>query len=412
MWTPAGRESLRLAAHRRVLWKLAGLYRKIVVRKTRIAAVVGSFGKTTTTRALCAALGLPGPAHDNWNAGVHLAATVLSIRPRSHCAVIEVGINGKGQMERCASLLRPSITVVTSIGSEHVRSFGTLEVTRAEKAKMVAALPATGYAILNGDDPNVLWMRDHTAASVVTYGLREANQVRASDVVEDEIGGVRFKLHVDGQAHEVRSRLIGRHMIYPLLAAVAASRVEGRNIGQVLAALARLDPTWNRLQPIQHRCGAVLLLDAFKGAVETIDAALDTVDQLSAERKIIILGEVEEPPGKQGPIYKQLGKRAGEIAERVVFVGGKKSFNSFRAGMTLGGLTHGELIHVRANPLDAAREVEADLRRGDIVLIKGRSTQHLERVALVLTGVAARCRTRLCRREHDCATCPLLRRNL
>jgi UDP-N-acetylmuramoyl-tripeptide--D-alanyl-D-alanine ligase len=380
-----------------------------VLRKTRFAAVVGSFGKSTTTRALCAALGLPGPSRDNWNAGAELASTVLRIPPGSRHAVIEVGIDGQGQMERCARLLRPDIAVVTSIGSEHLTSLGTLDVTRAEKAKMVEALPASGLAVLNGDDRNVLWMRDRTAAHVRTYGFDDANQVRASDVAAGDMGGVHFKLHIGNQAFDVKTRLFGRHMVYPILAAVAVSQAEGREIRSALAALERLGPTSNRLESIRHPSGATLLLDTFKGSLETIEVALDTLDQLSAKRKILVLGEVEELTGKLGDTYRALGKRAGEIAARVVFVGGKRSYDCFKVGASAGGLSRNVLTHVRRNPLDAAEVVGTDLRPGDLVLVKGRRTQRLERVALALMGEKVECQTRLCRRSRDCPGCPLLR---
>lgn len=412
LWTSSGREHLRRAARQRVLWRLAGVYRTTVLRRTRFAVVVGSFGKTTTTRALAAALGIPGPSHDNWNAGAELASTVLRIPPRSRHAVIEVGIDGQHQMERCARLLRPSIAVVTSIGSEHLTSMGTLQVTRAEKAKMVGALPASGLAVLNGDDLNVLWMRNRTAASVLTYGFGEANQVRASDVSEKDLGGVRFKLHIGSQTYDVGTRLLGRHMLYPILAAVAVSHAKGQQIDSALAALERLRPTSNRLEPVWHPSGATLLLDTFKGALETIEAALDTLDRLSAERKILVLGEVEELPGKQGDTYRALGKRAGEIAALVIFVGGKRSFDCFKVGASAGGLARDALTHVRENPLDAAGAVGADLRPGDLVLIKGRRTQRLERVALALMGEEVKCAVRLCRRKHDCASCQLLKRRI
>jgi UDP-N-acetylmuramoyl-tripeptide--D-alanyl-D-alanine ligase len=342
-----------------------------------------------------AALGVPNLTYDDWNAGVALADAILRIRPGVPHVVIEVGIDGKGQMEGSARLIQPNIAVVTSIGSEHRTSLGTLEVTRTEKAKMISALPPAGLAVLNGDDPNVLWMRESTRAPVLTYGFGEANHVRASEVIQDELSGVRFKLHIEGDVYDVRTRLIGRHMIYPILAAVAVAHAEGHNIGQILAALERLEATQNRLQLIRHASGALLLLDAYKGALETIQTALDTLDQLPAERKIVVLGDVEEPPGM-----------------RVVFVGGKTSFNRLKVGTTAGGLPREALTNIRANPLEAARVLEADLRLGDLVLVKGRCTQHLERVALVLLGKKVGCTTRFCHSRHDCATCPLLQRGI
>ena len=396
----------------RILWHLASAYRRTLARKARVVAVVGSFGKTTTARALSAAFGFSTRNHASWNTGVALADAVLHIKLGARHAVIEVGIGGTGQMEGFARLIRPDIAVVTSIGSEHQTSLGTLEATRTEKAKIVLALPASGLAVLNGDDPNVLWMKDSTHAPVLTYGFGEANHVRASDVVEDELSGVRFKLHIEGEVHDVRTHLIGRHMVYPILAAVAVSHAEGRKIGRVLAALERLEPTRNRLEPIRHASGAWILLDSYKGALETIQTALDTLDRLPAERKIVVLGDVEEPPGSQGPIYKEVGKRVAEVAMRVIFVGGKTNFNRLKVGTTAGGLPRAALTNIRANPLEAARALEDDLCLGDLVLVKGRCTQHLERVALVLLGKKVRCTTPLCPKRRSCATCPLLRRGL
>lgn len=413
LWTPVGRERLWIGACGRVPhipWHLASVYRRTLARKTRVIAVVGSFGKTTSTRAIATALGFPNPMHSGSNAGAALAIALLRIKPGDQHAVIEVGIAAKGQMEGFARLIRPDIAVVTSIGSEHMTSLGSLDVTRAEKAKMVHALPASGLAVLNGDDPNVLWMRDSAPASVLTYGFGAANHVRASAVVQDALSGTRFKLHIDGEVHDVHTRLVGRPMIYPILAAVAVSRVEGRKIGPILAALEGLEPTNNRLQVLRHPTGALLLLDAYKGALETILAALDTLEELPAERKIAILGDVEEPPGSQGPIYKEVGKRVAEVAGRVIFVGGKTSFNRLKAGTTAGGLPRSALTHIPRSPLEAAQAVQTELRSGDLVLVKGRMSQHLERVALVLLGKRVACATRTCPRHHNCSSCPLLQR--
>ena len=76
--------------------------------------------------------------------------------------------------------LWPNVVVVTSIGTEHNCSFGSLENTRAEKAKMLSGLGADEVAVLNGDDPHVMWMASTTRARVVTFGLSESNMVGLS----------------------------------------------------------------------------------------------------------------------------------------------------------------------------------------------------------------------------------------
>ena len=415
--TADGRVRLRLSLYERiphVVTHGASLYRQTFGRRARVVAVVGSFGKTTTARALLAALGLDDSRHTGSNSGTGLADALLRISPHAKHAVIEAAITDKGQMEGHARLLKPNVAVVTSIGSEHMTSLGSLEITRAEKAKMVSAIPASGFVVLNGDDPNVLWMRELSQARVITYGFGESNHVRATDVVENELSGIRFKLHIDGGVYDIRTRLIGRHMVYPILAAATVAYEEGYDLRQAIAALEQLEPTHNRLQPIQlPGLGAWVLLDAYKAALETIEAALDALSKLSAKRRIVILGPVEEPPGSQGPIYKALGVRLAEIADSVVFVGGKKAFNSLRAGAISAGASRDALMNMRTDPHAIARTLEnMGLRAGDIILIKGRSTQHLERVALILAGRTVTCVADYCLRRHDCATCPLLREKI
>src|SRR5262245_5405774 len=197
---------------------MATLHRRFVVSRTRVIAVVGSFGKTTTARAVVSALGTRGLRPFS-NSGAKLALAVLRLRPWEPRAVFEVAIDGPGQMGGYASMVRPDVVVVTSIGSEHNRAIGGLENTRHEKVAMVRALRSNGCAVLNGDDPHVRWMASQTDDRVVTYGLNADNEIQAADVELDWPNGTRFTVHAGGQAWPVKSRLFGRHHVSTVLAA-------------------------------------------------------------------------------------------------------------------------------------------------------------------------------------------------
>ena len=155
-----------------VLWRLAALYRRVVLARKRVVVVVGSAGKTTTTRAVTVALGEPLRPGIGLNDMAFIPFVMMGFPPCVNRAVVAIGIDAKGQMETFARLTRPTICVVTTVGTDHSRSLGSLENTRDEKAKMVRALPSQGVAVLNADDENVLWMAGETSARVVTYGLK------------------------------------------------------------------------------------------------------------------------------------------------------------------------------------------------------------------------------------------------
>jgi UDP-N-acetylmuramyl pentapeptide synthase len=411
--TSLGRRHLRYALLDRscvVALPAAALYRRTFLSRLRIVAVVGSFGKTTTARAVQAALG-EAPPRPGGNSGGWLALALLRLSPRRRHGVIETGINGPGQMARYARTIRPDVAVVTSVGSEHNRSLKTLEATRHEKAEMVRALPPSGLAVLNGDDRNVMWMAGETRARAVTFGFGEGNEVRATDVALEWPHGTRFTLHTPHGSQLVRIRLIGRPMVRAALAAVAVATNEGRALSEILPALEALAPTPGRLEPTPLPAGAVLLRDEFKAPQETIDAALDVLAEIPASRRVVVMGDVAEPVGSQRELYRRLGARTAQVASRAIVLPAGDLGAAFRSGATHGGLPREAVVMADRSVRRAAEALAADLAPGDVVLIKGRDTQRLERVALALMGREVRCELVYCNaRLTRCDACPMLGR--
>jgi len=262
-----------------LLSRLARLHRRTAARRARVVAVVGSFGKSTTARAVAAALGMPEHPALTHNAWSSVARAVLRIRPWQRHAVIEAGISGPGQMPVYARMIRPDVTVVTSIGSEHHPAMPTLDVTRSEKAKMIEALPATGLAVLNGDDANVAWMALRAPCRVVTFGFGARCDVRASDLRLDWPRGMRFRVDAFGEARDASIRILGRQMVYPALAAIAVAVCEGVALDDAIARVGALPPTPGRMEAVALPDGAWVLRDDYKGTRETFEAALDLLDE-------------------------------------------------------------------------------------------------------------------------------------
>jgi len=410
--TPAGRAQLREGVHFR-LWpvtsRAAELYRRTVARRTRVVAVVGSFGKSTTMRAVAMVLET-APASLLNNAWGAVSRAVLRIRRGQRHAVIEVGIADVGQMRRYARVVRPDITVVTSIGSEHHRSLRTLDVTRDEKAWMVRALGPGGIAVLNGDDANVMWMASQTRARIVTYGFGEACEVRAVDAQLDWPRGMRFRLVAFGTERAVALRLVGRHMVYPALAALAVAQVEGMPLDDAIARVSALEPTLGRMQLVALPNGVIVIRDEFKSAIETIEAALEVFGEVPARRRIAVLGDISEPPDRQQhAAYRRIGTMVGRVADRMLITG--RMHDDYVSGARRAGLPDRSISVTGRTPQAIAAELSALLEPGDVVLLKGRDTERLARVALILQGRTVRCDIRECTlRTVGCDSCAMLER--
>jgi UDP-N-acetylmuramoyl-tripeptide--D-alanyl-D-alanine ligase len=198
-------------------------------------------------------------------------------------------------------------------------------------------------------------------------------------------------------------------MVTGALAAVAVALNEGKGLDEIVSRLETLAPTPGRLEPAALPNGVMLLRDEFKAPEETVDAALDVLEEIPAARRIVVLGDVDEPTSPQRRVYRRLGERVGRCATRAVFVTRSEHMSSSRAGARAGGLLPEAITTVRS--VGEAVAALQDLGAGDVVLIKGRHTQRLQRIALALSGRTVRCDLHYCNaRLTECSRCPMLGR--
>lgn len=396
---------------RPILMPIAGFYRRFFLRNTCFIAVIGSFGKTTTTKALNAVLLMKQPEGINLNPESYVALDILRTRPKSNFAVFEAGIDRPGRMARFAWMIKPDIVVVTSIGSEHHATLGTLENTRNEKADTLRALPPSGIAVINGDDPNVLWMKTQTQARVVTFGFDKNADVRCLS------GNIQnpFQMHsyieIHGQTLELNTRLVGKVMIYPILAALSVAWVKQIDLFSIKHILEKIHSAPGRLQPVVLQNEAIVLRDDFKAPLETYKTALETFKNIPAKRRIAVIGEIEEIDGKVGAAYRRLGEQVASVADKVIFIGGKKRLRPFRSGLRNKGFFDDPIVHYAKNVKEVADILKKFLVPGDLVLLKGASSQKLKRVLSCLNGHRVECELKKCTiRFTECKNCPMLER--
>lgn len=375
---------------------IAGLYRRTFLRNVKIITVLGSLGKTTTCRALADVVGDTRLEGDG-NYKISVIKNLLKHTPSSRYAVMETAVGGPGYMEGYARMLRPDIAVVTSIASEHILSFGSLEMTRQEKSRMLRSLPRGKTAILNADDPNVMWMASQTNARIITYGIDETADVYAENVIVSPPDGMEFDAVLPGSRHHLRIRLLGRHMLYPALASLAVADSEGLDLQGACRALEAVRPVKGRMCGVVLPSGAVLVRDDYKATRESVWRALDTIREYPARRKILILGGVSEIFNEERyEFYRELGSRIARSVDIAYLFMQKNAFRRCRFGAESEGMDRSRVTRVRFDPLSIASLLPRDLGEGDVLLIKGRTDYKISRLSLSLTGRNVNCRLISC----------------
>ena len=409
------REALKgrlLGASAPKLMRLMRLSRRLTAHRQQLIVVTGTQGKTSTTRILRAALHLPALklVEQSANYRGQLAMTYLRQSPLRPHAVLEVGLAFPGSLRRQLRGLRPNVTVVTCLGSEHLGHFRDVDHLRDEKAMSVRALGPRGVAVLNGDDPNVMWMAGETRGRIVTFGLGPGCDIRGANLTNEGPVGSRFTVTIDGVDHDVRSRFLGETMMRAMLAAIAVVVALGLPLEPALERIARVRPTRGRNQPMRLRNGAWAIVDDFKSSIETIAPAIELLASVPAARRVLVIGAIERPPGRAKDAYLAVGRMAAAVVQEVIVVGSRELDRRYWPGLRDGGMDRAN-VRLVGDAAEAGLLLRDSLGQGDVVLFKGRHEERLVRAALMLAGRDVRCRRASCKLATIfCNNCPMLER--
>ncbi|MBL8759765.1 MAG: UDP-N-acetylmuramoyl-tripeptide--D-alanyl-D-alanine ligase [Phycisphaerae bacterium] len=377
------------------LLKLAAAYRTYL-DGTRVIAVTGSNGKTTTTR-LCEALlsralrGTASPKSFNNRVGVPI--TVLNARKGDQFLLCEVGTNAPGEIAELAGVLRPDIAVVTSIGREHLEGLGSIKGAADEAAALLAAIKPGGTAIINADAPEITERIPALAArggwKTIRFGLCPDADLRLTDI-QPGPESLRFRLN-DRTWYSVP--LLGRHNAWNAAAAVAVARRAGVPQDQIEQGLAHAKGAEMRLQR-SRESGIEFINDSYNANPESMLASLDTFATLFPHplpdaRRVAVLGDMLEMGIHAEPCHREIGRAlaASPAFDALVLVG--QSMRAAADEYTRAGGTRPLVAVDRAAP-DYADQAAAALRPGDAVLLKASRGTALDRVIPAWNSRAAR----------------------
>ncbi len=341
-----------------------------------VVGVTGSSGKTSTKDLLAAVLAPLGPTvapPGSFNNELGLPWTALRADAATRHLVLEFSARGTGHIAGLAAAVPPRIGVVLNVGRAHLGEFGSVEAIAQAKGELVEALPPDGVAVLNADDPRVAAMAARTRARVVLAGTGPDAHVRAESVVLDA-GRARFTLVADGARAPVALRLVGGHHVGNALAAAAVALELGGAVEGVAAALSAATPAsrW-RMELVERPDGVTVVNDAYNANPESMRAALTALESLGAGRRTwAVLGRMAELGPGSADAHAEVAAFARARGARPVAVGAPE---------------YGAPREVADVPA-ALELLRAELRPGDVVLVKASRSAGLERlVSALLEGV-------------------------
>jgi UDP-N-acetylmuramoyl-tripeptide--D-alanyl-D-alanine ligase len=357
---PRGGTAIEVADTQRALLDLGRWARSRL--PDRVVGITGSVGKTSTKDLVAAAVRTTwrtAASGQSFNNDQGLPVTILGAPDDTQVLVLEMGMRGFGEISRLCDVGRPTIGVVTAVAEAHTERVGGIEGVAIAKRELVEALPATGTAILNGDDPRVAAMAAHTPAAVITYGTAARHDVRLTSMRFDGLARPSFDAHTPWGSVHVRLGVPGGHMARNALAALAVAGILGVPLEVAAAALAAAPVSPMRMDVRRTRSGALVINDAYNANPASMRAALDSLATMHATRRVAIVGvmaELDDPLVAHRAVTAYAHERAIELVA---------------VGTDLYGVA----------PVDDPIATLGEIGSGTVVLVKASRVGGLERLA-------------------------------
>lgn len=343
--------------------------------------VTGSVGKTTTIRACDAVLSQKYKTlttKPNLDPVLNIPQTILSIRPGIKKVILEMGVEYKGEMDFYLSLVRPKTAIITKIFYAHSEFLGGVEEIVEEKGKLLEQLPEDGVAILNADDIHSKQLALKTKTQILYFGRDSKTASVWAGNIRIENFKTIFELNYGVERVQVEYQLLGEHQVYAALAAASVGVIEDIPLIKIKKALESITAPEHRLQAIPGPNASVILDDTYNSSPAAVVAAIDTLMQVPARRRILVLGEMRELGNFSEKFHRQLAEQIYKEKIDMVLLGQGDTKYIADELQSLGFLEERLISNLQNSQM--VSHLLKSLARGDVCLIKGSRAVRLDEV--------------------------------
>jgi UDP-N-acetylmuramoyl-tripeptide--D-alanyl-D-alanine ligase len=352
-----------------------------------LVAITGSNGKTTTKEMVAAIFSRSWKVlknHGTFNNLVGVPLTLLQLNSSHQAAVIELGMNQPGEIERLTEITHPEVGMITNIQPAHLEGLGSLAGIQAAKGELFAGMAETATIVVNTDDPRVMEMASPFAGRQVRYSTAGGSaDITLERVVSMDLDGSRFLLKLQEETLEIHLPVLGHHHIINAVAAAAVAWAVNLPSNTIAAALAEFHPVDKRMEILTLPGDIHIINDSYNANPGSMAAALETLIHLKKQGKTVaVLGDMLELGEDSSALHRQVGGIvAREGVDHLLAMGEQASH--LLAGAAEAGMSNNRLTQA-SDHQEMATQVSSLLATGDWLLVKGSRGMRMEKVVEIL----------------------------
>ena len=344
-----------------------------------VVAITGSVGKTTTKEMISCVLSGKyriAKTQGNHNNNLGLPITIMEMPADTEMAVLELGMNHFGEMRLLSSIARPTMCVMTNIGISHIENLGSRENIFAAKSEVFESMSSTARCILNGDDD---LLSSCERPNKCLYGFDSDNDVYIQSFCEKGFSGTDFTVSLFGETVEGHIPVPGRHMLFAVMAAMAAGSWLGLTSPQIAEGISNAKTISGRNNVVKTDKYTVID-DSYNAAPQSVKSGIDTLIKSEDARTVCVLGDMAELGADAQVLHYDVGQYAAKCKVGVIIAIGQLAKNIYIGAMENGG----NAIYYETKE-EFLAESEKILKKNDVVLVKASHFMDFAKIVEELT---------------------------
>lgn len=292
-----------------------------------VIAVTGSVGKTSTKDALAGVLSKKYKVlktQGNYNNDIGVPLTILSLQDED-VAVVEMGMNHLGEISRLSKIAKPSLAIITNIGTSHIGNLGSRENILKAKLEILDGMEKPFIIVNNDNDLLHNWYEENkNKIRIKTFGINNKADCYATDVSLQELSS-SFTCNIENEKFRVQVKVPGEHYVLNSLCAALVGKILKMTNEEIIDGIENIEFTKKRMEVLKLNNNITLINDSYNASFESMQASIKYLSSMEQGRKIAVLGDMFELGDFSEELHRKVGVEVAKNSIDILLCTGENS---------------------------------------------------------------------------------------